>query len=69
MCYVFVFGFDFFNNYFLELVLLLYRIDRVEVLVYYIINNFVILYSVWSTYFLNLEKKYDIVYFYVIFCI
>lgn len=55
MCYVFVFGFDFFNNYFLEL--LLYRIDRVEVLVYYIINNFVILYSVWSTYFLNLEKK------------
>lgn len=67
MCYVFVFGFDFFNNYFLEL--LLYRIDRVEVLVYYIINNFVILYSVWSTYFLNLEKKYDIVYFYVIFCI
>lgn len=68
MCYVFVFGFDFFNNYFLEL--LLYRIDRVEVLVYYIINNFVILYSVWSIYFLNLEKKkYDIVYFYVIFCI
>lgn len=55
MCYVFVFGFDFFNNYFLEL--LLYRIDRVEVLVYYIINNFVILYSVWSIYFLNLEKK------------
>lgn len=55
MCYVFVFGFDFFNNYFLEL--LLYRIDRVEVLVYYIINNFVILYSVWSMYFLNLEKK------------
>lgn len=55
MCYVFVFGFDFFNNYFLEL--LLYRIDRVEVLVYYIINNFVILYSVWCIYFLNLEKK------------
>lgn len=66
MCYVFVFGFDFFNNYFLEL--LLYRIDRVEVLVYYIINN--LLYGVWSTYFLNLgKKKYDIVYFYVIFCI
>lgn len=55
MCHVSASGFDLFNNYSLEL--LSYRTDRVEVLVYHIINNFAISYSAWSTYLPNSEKK------------
>lgn len=66
MCHVSASGFDLFNNYSLEL--LSYRTDRVEVLVYHIINN--LSYGAWSTYLPNSgKKKHDTVHFYVIFCI